>query len=349
MNLSILPTLAVRAVCALGALLFAAAASAQVAATPTTGAQHRQNATAPAVPASWPNRPLRIVVGFAAGSSPDLVARTLAEPLRAVFGQPVIVENHPGASGNIAADIVAKSTDQHTIGMLINGNMTIAKVLNPATPYDPQKDLVPISLICTAPLLLAAPIDAPGADAKAFFAAARGAGDAWSYGTPGIGTIGHLGMELLKAQSGIAPVHIPYLGNPQVISGLAGGQIQLALLPPGLADVQIRAGRLRAIGVTSAKRSPLVPNYPALSEVGVDGFQLEIWTAAAGPATLPAAIVARLSQAIGEIVRRDDVRQKLFQQGYLAVGSSSEVLGLRVREDTAALTAIIKRQGLKLD
>lgn len=349
MNPSIFPGLVVRALCTLGALFLAAAASAQVPATQVGPSRAVQSVGAAALPPSWPTRPLRIVVGFAAGSSPDLVARTLAEPLRAVFGQPVIVENHPGASGNIAADIVAKSTDQHTIGMLINGNMTIAKVLNPATPYDPQKDLVPISLICTAPLLLAVPVDAPGTDSRAFFAAARGAGDAWSYGTPGVGTIGHLGMELLKAQSGIAPVHIPYLGNPQVIAGLAGGQIQLALLPPGLADVQIRAGRLRAIGVTSAKRSPLVPNYPALSEVGIDGFQLEIWTAAAGPASLPAPIVARLSQAIGEIVRSADVRQKLFQQGYLAVGSSSEALGIRVREDTAALSAIIKRQGLKLD
>lgn len=349
MNPSIFSGLFVRALCTFGALFLAAAASGQVPATQSGPSRTVQSVGAAALTPSWPTRPLRIVVGFAAGSSPDLVARTLAEPLRAVFGQPVIVENHPGASGNIAADIVAKSTDQHTIGMLINGNMTIAKVLNPATPYDPQKDLVPISLICTAPLLLAVPVDAPGTDARAFFAAARGAGDAWSYGTPGVGTIGHLGMELLKAQSGIAPVHIPYLGNPQVIAGLAGGQIQLALLPPGLADVQIRAGRLRAIGVTSAKRSPLVPNYPALSEVGIDSFQLEIWTAAAGPASLPAPIVARLSQAIGEIVRSADVRQKLFQQGYLAVGSSSEALGIRVREDTAALSAIIKRQGLKLD
>ena len=298
---------------------------------------------------NWPTRPLRIVVGFAAGSSPDLVARTLSEPLSKALGQPVIVENHPGASGNIAADIVAKSTDQHTIGMLINGNLTIAKLLNPATPYDPQKDLAPISLICTAPLVLAVPAGGVKGDAAAFVAAARAAGDQWSYGTPGVGTLGHLGMELLKSQTGIRAVHVPYQGNPQVISGLVGGQIQLALLPPGLADVQVRAGRLRPIGVTSTTRSPLVPGFPTLEEGGIHGFELDIWTAAASPSTLPPEIRARLSTLIAEVTNTPDVRQKLFQQGYQAVGSTPEVLAQRLRKDTAALSRIIREQGVRVE
>ena len=319
-----------RWLCAVGACLIAAAAHAQT--------------TAP-----WPTRPLRIVVGFAAGSSPDLVARTLSDPLSKALGQPVIVENHPGASGNIAADIVAKSTDQHTIGMLINGNLTIAKLLNPATPYDPQKDLAPISLVCTAPLVLAVPAGHAAADATAFFAAARAAGDRWSYGTPGVGTLGHLGMELLKAQTGMKAVHVPYQGNPQVITGLVSGQIELALLPPGLADAQVRAGRLRPIGVTSSARSPLVPTYPTLEEGGVHGFGLDIWTAAAAPATLPPAIRARLSSLVAEIAQTPEVRQKLFQQGYQAVGSSAEVLAERLRKDTAALSRIIREQGVRIE
>jgi tripartite-type tricarboxylate transporter receptor subunit TctC len=297
----------------------------------------------------WPSRPLRIVVGFAGGSSPDLVARTLAEPLAKALGQPVIVENRPGASGNIAADVVAKATDQHTIGMLINGNMTIAKLLNPATPYDRHKDLAPISLICSAPLVLAAPADAPGVDARAFFAAAREAGNRWSYGTPGVGTVGHLGMEVLKASSGIAPVHVPYLGNPQVIGAMASGQIQLALLPPGLADAQVRAGKLRAIGITSAARIPLVPDYPSLEEAGIKGFRLEIWTAAAAPASLPQPIVQKLSALLGEITRSPEVRQKLFQQGYQAAGTSSEELAQRIKADTALLSHIISTQGVRLE
>lgn len=335
MHPSILPARVCRTLCVWGVLSFAAAAGAQSVAKP--GLE------------GWPSKPVRIVVGFGGGSSPDLVARTIAEPLSKALGQPVMVENHPGASGNIAAGIVAKATDQHTIGMLINGNMTIAKLLNPATPYDPQNDLAPVSLICTAPLVLAAPIDAPGTDGRIFFAAARSAGARWSYGTPGIGTIGHLGMEILKSRSGMAPVHVPYQGNPQVISGMIAGQLQLALLPPGLAEVQVRAGKLKAIGVTSAARSPLVPDYPTLSESGVEGFALEIWTAAAAPASLPKPIVDRLSTLIAEIARSPEVRQKLFQQGYQAVGSSADELAARVKTDTAMLSKIITDQGLKLE
>ena len=298
---------------------------------------------------NWPTRPLRLVVGFGGGSSPDFVARVLATSMAKALGQPVIVENHAGASGNIAAGIVAKSTDQHTIGILINGNMTIAKILNPATPYDPQKDLVPLSILCTAPLVLATTPQVSQADARGFLTAARAAGGTWSYGSPVIGTIGHLGMELLKARTGIAAVHVPYQGNPQVISGLIGAQLQLALLPPGLADEQIKAGKLRAIGVTSARRSTLVPDYPSLQEVGLKDFELEIWTAAAAPASLPAPIVQRLNQVLAEVIRLPEVRQKLFQHGYEAVGISGEALARRVRADTAALSQIIASQGIKLE
>ena len=297
----------------------------------------------------WPTKPLRIIVGFGGGSSPDLVARTLAEPLSRALGQPVIVENHPGASGNIAANLVAKATDLHTIGMLINGNMTIAKLVTPSTPYDPLTDLAPISLICTAPLLLTAPVDAPGRDARDFFAAARTAGNRWSYGTPGIGTVGHLAMELLKTRSGIAPIHVPYQGNPQVINGLIGRDIQLALLPPGLGAAQVHAGKLRAIGVTSATRSALVPEFPSLEEAGIHGFQIEIWTAAAAPATLPKPIIARLSALLSEITRSPEVRQKLFQQGYQAVGTTAEGLASRIKSDTDLLRGIIVAQGVRAE
>jgi tripartite-type tricarboxylate transporter receptor subunit TctC len=302
---------------------------------------------APAAAANWPTRPVRILVGFPAGSTPDLVARTISEPLSRALGQPVIVDNKPGAGGNIAADMVAKATDNHTIGVLINGNMTIAKLLNPATPFDPQKDLAPISLIGTAPLLLTAPADAPGKDAQEFFLAARNAGQKWSYGTPGIGTVGHIGMELLKSKTNIDPVHVPYPGNPQVINAMLGGQVHLSLLPPGLAGPQIRAGKLKAIGVTSSGRSALVPEYPSLDEQGVRGFQLEIWTAAAAPKSLPRPVVDKLSRLIAEIVRTPEVRQKLFQQGWQVAGTSPEGLANRVRQETALLGGVIAMRGIK--
>ncbi len=313
-------------------------------ATPAVLAQPR--AAAPA----WPTRPVRLVVGFPGGSSPDLTARTLAEPLSRALGQPVVVENRVGAGGNIAADLVAKATDDHTLGLFINGNMTIAKLLNPALPYDPLKDLAPVSLVGTAPLLLAAAAGTPGATAQEFFQAARTSGDKWSYGTPGVGTVAHIGMELVKARTGIAPVHVPYPGNPQVINAMIGGQVQLALLPPGLAMPQVRAGKLRAIGLTSAGRSTLVPEVPSLDEQGITrGLQLEIWNAVAAPQSLPKPVVAKLSALVSEIARSAEVRQKLFQQGWQVAGTSAEGLANRVKADTASLGGVIASRGIKAE
>jgi tripartite-type tricarboxylate transporter receptor subunit TctC len=308
-----------------------------------------QGSPAAAAPLAWPTKPVRILVGFPPGSTPDLVARTISEPLSKALGQPVIVENKVGAGGNIAADQIAKATDNHTIGVMINGNMTIAKMLNPAVPFDPLKDLAPISLIGTAPLLLTAPANAPGNNAQEFFLAARNAGTKWSYGTPGVGTVGHIGMELLKTKTNIEAVHVPYPGNPQVITAMIGGQIQLSLLPPALAAAQIRAGKLKAIGVTSGARSPLVPEYPSLQEGGVRGYQLEIWTAAAAPVSMPKPIVAKLSTLISEIARTPEVRAKLFQQGWQTAGTTSEGLANRIKADTALLGGVIQMRGIKAE
>ena len=297
----------------------------------------------------WPGRPLRIIVGFPAGTSPDLTARALAEPLEKALGQPVIVENKVGAGGNIGGDAVAKASDGHTIGLMINGNLTIAKLLNPALRYDPATDFAPISLIGVAPLVLVAPANAPGADARAFLAAARAAGDKWSYGSPGVGTVGHLGMELLKARTGIQPVHVPYPGYPQVFNALAAGDLQLSMLPPALALAQIKGGKLRGIGVTSGGRSPLAPDLPSMADAGVKNFNLEIWNAVVAPASMPAAHIKKLSDAVSAIVRTPEMRQRLFQQGWQAVGSSPEGLANRIQADTQTLGAIIRSQNIHTD
>jgi len=300
-------------------------------------------------PAAWPSKPLRIIVGFPGGSSPDLTARAFAEPLSKALGQPVIVENKVGAAGNIAADAVARATDDHTIGLMINGNMTIAKLLNPKLSYDPLKDLQPLSLLGVSPLVLTAPANAPGSNATEFLQAARAAGDRWNYGTPGMGTVGHLGMELLKSQAKIAPVHVPYPGYPQVATAMIAGDLHLSLLPPALANAQIKAGKLKAIGVTASVRSPLAPEIPSLSEAGVKNFNLEIWNAVAAPNSLPPAAAAKLATLFSEIARSPEMRQKLFQQGWTVVGTTAEGLRLRVKSDTALLGGIIASQGIKID
>ncbi|MDO5289701.1 MAG: tripartite tricarboxylate transporter substrate binding protein [Pseudomonadota bacterium] len=324
-------------------VLTAAAAwpAAALAQAPTTAASSHT--------ATWPTRPLHLVVGFPAGSSPDLTARALAEPLEKALGQPVVVDNKPGASGNIGADAVAKATDGHTIGLMINVNLTIAKLINPATRFDPLKDLAPVSLIGLAPLVLVAPAQAPGADVRAFLAAARAAGDKWSYGSPGVGTMGHLGMELLKKRTGIAPVHVPYPGYPQVFNALVAGDLHLSMLPPALANAQIQAGKLRGLGITASGRSPLAPNLPSLADAGVQGMDLQVWNAVAAPAHMPRAHIDKLAEAISTIVRTPEMRQRLFRQGWQAVGSSPEALANRIRSETQTLGEVIRTQGIRTE
>ena len=297
--------------------------------------------------ALWPSRPVRILVGFPGGSTPDMAARTLAEPLSRALGQPVIIENRPGASGNIAADQVAKATDDHTLGVVINGNLTSAKQLYPKLPYDPGKDFAPISLLTTAPLLLVAPANLPaGAE---FFTAARQAGSQWNYGSVGNGSVAHLGMELLKSRvPGLQPVHVPYAGNPQVITAMLGGQIQMALIPPGVAMPHVRSGKLRAIGL-AGRRSALVPEVAPLSEAGVQNFDLEVWTALIGPASLSKAAQARLALEVPRIMRDEQTRQKLFTQGWQAVGTSADGLKSRLRDETTILDNIIKSRGIRIE
>ena len=293
---------------------------------------------------NWPSKPLHLIVGFPAGSSPDLTARALAEPLEKALGQTIIVENKVGAGGNIAGEYVAKA-DDHTFSVMINGNMTIAKLLNPAVRYNPLTDLQPVSLIGVAPLVLVAPASAP--EGKAFFDAAAKAGSKWSYGSPGVGTVGHLGMELLKSRSKLKPEHIPYAGYPQVFNGIQGGDLQLSMLPPALAMAQIQAGKLRGIGVTSAARSPLAPGLPSLKELGVNNYDLEIWNAVAAPKAMAKAHVEKLAAAVGEIARSPEMRAKLAAQGWQAVGSSPEGLSNRIDADVKALGTIIKEQNIR--
>jgi tripartite-type tricarboxylate transporter receptor subunit TctC len=299
------------------------------------------------VDAPWPTKPVKILVGFPAGSSPDMGARIIAEPLSKLLGQPVVVENKPGASGNIAADAVAKATDDHTLGVVINGNLTSAKMLNPKLPFDPAKDFALISLITTAPLVLVTTPNQPGG--AEFFAAAKAGAAQWNFGSVGVGSVGHLGMELLKTKvPGMDALHVPFAGNPQIVTAMIGGQIQAALIPPGVAMPQVKAGKLRAVGLAGG-RSTLVPELEPLSAAGINGFNLEVWNALIGPASLPPAATRKLSAAVTEVLRQPETRQRLFTAGWQAVGTSPEGLKLRVDEEAKAMAGIIATRGIKLD
>jgi tripartite-type tricarboxylate transporter receptor subunit TctC len=295
---------------------------------------------------AWPSKPLRIVVGFPGGSTPDMAARVLADALGKAWGQTVVVDNRPGASGNIAADQVAKATDDHTLGVVINGNLTSARLLNPRLPFDPARDFTLLSLLATAPLVLVGPLSEPAG--AAYFAAGRQAGGQWNYGSVGIGSVGHLGMELLKSRSGLAAVHVPYNGNPAVVTALISGQIQAALMPPGVALPQVRAGKIRAIGLTGG-RSTLAPEIAPLSDLGVKLGELEVWVALVGPASLSKAAQARLAHDLPALLREPEARQRLFTAGWQLQASSPEALRLRVQEETRLLGGIIQAQGIKAE
>ncbi|MCY7315622.1 MAG: tripartite tricarboxylate transporter substrate binding protein [Rubrivivax sp.] len=323
--------------------------------------------------APWPSKPVKLLVGFPGGSTPDIAARALADALAKTWGQPVVVDNRPGASGNVAADAVAKSSDDHTLGVVINGNLTSAKQLNPKLPYDPAKDFSLISLIATAPLVLVTPADQP--QSAAFVAAARAAGDKWSYGSVGIGSVGHLGMELVKAAvqntsgagsgtvtgSTSAPntgaVHVPYNGNPAVLTAMLSGQIQMALVPPGLALAQVKAGKLHAIGLTGP-RSALAPEVAPLADSGLKMAPLEVWTALVGPANLSKAALERLARDVPATLREAETRARLFTGGWdvqaisaegLAARSPSDALAARVASEARLLGDIITSRGIKLE
>jgi tripartite-type tricarboxylate transporter receptor subunit TctC len=304
-------------------------------------------AAAGAQPAAWPTKPIKLMVGFPGGSTPDVAARALADTLAKAWGQPVVVENKPGASGNVAADAVAKATDDHTLGVVINGNLTSARILNPKLPFDPTKDFSLISLLATAPLVLVTPAEQP--QGAAFVAAARAAGEKWSYGSVGIGSVGHLGMEVVKAAIGnTQAVHVPYNGNPAVLTAMLGGQLQMALVPPGLALPQVKAGKLHAIGVTGP-RSALAPEIAPLADAGVRMIPLEVWTALVGPAALSKAALDRLARDVPAAVKDAETRQRLFTGGWEAQGSNSEGLAARVKEETRILGDIITARGIKLE
>lgn len=304
---------------------------------------HAQDAKA------WPSKPIRFIVGYPAGSSPDMQARLLSEPLAKALGQPVVVENKPGASGNIGADQLAKSSDNHTIGVIGNGPLTSSKFLYGRLPYDPIKDFAPIALIGTSPLVWVVPASAMAGTSVQYIAQARQAGGKLAYGSIGAGSGGHLGMELLKPALRIEPLHVPYAGGPAIINDMLGGQVDMSLLPTSTVVPLIQSGKLKAVAVTSARRSALVPDVPSMQEVGAQGVDIEVWNAVMAPAGLPKAYQARLSQALGDILASQDIRQKLFQQGWSVEDSTPAALARRIESDSKLYGGLIARQGIRLD
>lgn len=302
-----------------------------------------------AAQAAWPTKSIRLVVGYPAGSSPDIQARLLAEPLSKALGQPVVADNKPGAGGNIGADILAKADDGHTIGIIGNGPLTSSKFLYAKLPYDPLKDLSPIVLIGAAPLVWVAPTTAVTGSIDNYLKQVRASGDTLAYGSPGPGSGGHLGMELVKQQLGFNALHVPFSGGPPIMNAMMGGQIQLTLLPAVTVLPMVQAGKLTAIAVSSAKRSPLAPDLASMEEIGAKGVNIEVWNAIMAPSKMPAAHQARLNTELAKILNTREMRQKLFVQGWKVGDTSVASLAQRIKSDTAVYKELIAQKGIKLD
>jgi len=297
----------------------------------------------------WPSKTIRIIVGYPAGSSPDVQARMIAEPLARALGQSVVVENKPGASSNIGADAIAKAEDGHTIGVIGNGPLTSSKFLYAKLPYDPSTDFAPIALIGTAPLVWVTAKPVAERSVAAFISQLKADGDKQAYGSVGAGSGGHLGMELLKQALGIQPIHVPFNGGPPILNAIIGGQVQMSLLPASTVAPLVQAGKLEAVAVSSAKRTPLAPTLPSMQEIGAQGVNIEVWNAVMAPARMPAAHQAKLSQALEKILNTREMRQKLFLQGWKVDDPSAKALAQRIQQDTQIYRDIIARNKIKID
>lgn len=222
----------------------------------------------------WPSRPIRMVVPFPAGSSPDLMARIVTDKLAASLGQPVIVENRPGAGGNIGTGMVAKAApDGYTLLFTINGPLVTAPTLSRHLGYDPVRQLAPVTLVATSPNVLVVDARLPVHNLKEFIALAKSKPGVLNYGSVGTGSAAHLAMEQLKAMAGIDLQHVPYPGFPQITTAMVGGQVQAGFMVPAIAMPQVNAGKLRMLAVTTSGRTAVLPSVPTVAESGYPGFE----------------------------------------------------------------------------
>ena len=296
----------------------------------------------------YPSKPIRILVGYAAGGGNDIIVRVMQPEMQKGLGQPVIVENRPGAQGIIAADLAAKAApDGYTIMMGPSGPMTI----NPATysklSYSPTKDFAPISMIASFPLILTVDPKLPVNDVKELIAYAKANPGKANYASSA--GIFQIATELFKQRTGTPFEMVSYKSSGESVQAVMGGQVTMTLVDPPPASGPIKNGQLRALAVTSAKRHPSWPELPTLIELGVKDMEVPVWTAFFAPAKTPPAIIARLQKEVARVVQTAEVKERFAAMGLDPVGGSSEDLGRRVAADIEKWTAVAKAANIKND
>ena len=298
---------------------------------------------------AFPNKPIKVLVPFPAGGTVDFFARTLAPKLSEALGQTVLVENRPGAGGNIATEAVAKAApDGYTLLMgseIVAINTSLYSKLN----YDPLKDLAPIVLVGTVPNILIVNPAVPANNVKELIALGKNKTANLSYASTGQGTSTHLSTELFKNMTGMEAVHVPYKGGPPAIADLLGGQVNMMFInmPTGIAHV--RSGKVKILAVSSKKRVAQLPDVPTVEEAGVKGFVTYAWSGLFAPAGTPREVVTRLNQEVVKLLKLPAIREQLAGQGAEAVGDTPEEFGLFMRNEVAQWAHMVRTSGAKVD
>jgi tripartite-type tricarboxylate transporter receptor subunit TctC len=294
----------------------------------------------------YPDRPVRIMVGFTAGSATDITARMFAQKLNEAWNVPVTVENLPGAAGSVAGDRVAKSPpDGYTLYWGANGAVTINPSLQVGATFDPARDLAPVARLLVMPSILAVNNDLPAKSIQELIALAKAQPGKLSYASPGVGTPQHIGGELFKAMAGVDIIHVPYRGTN--FTDVIGGRVSIALQNMGGILPTVRNGQLRGLAVTSLARSRYAPDLPTIAESGIAGFEATSWFGLLAPAGTPASVVGKIYQEAAKIVAQPDMREKFAQIGVDSVGNPPDEFAAIIKSDTAKWAKVIRDAGIK--
>jgi|RhiMethySRZTD1v2_1073278.scaffolds.fasta_scaffold00735_8 tripartite-type tricarboxylate transporter receptor subunit TctC len=295
---------------------------------------------------SYPDRPVRIIVGFTPGSATDITARIFAQRFSEAWGVAVTVENVPGAGGTVGLDRVAKAApDGYTLAWAASGALTIGPSLQSKISYDPLRDLAPISQVLTMPSILAVHNDVPVKTFEELIALAKAQPGKLSYATPGTGTPQHVAGELLKSLAGVDIVHVPYRGA--VFTDVIGGRVTIAFQNAGAMLATVREGKLRGLAVTSLKRSPNMPEFPTVAESGFPGFEATSWFALLAPTGTPAPVLEKVRREALKVLAEPDMRARFAQLGLDPVGNSPDELAAIIKADLAKWAKVIKEVGIK--
>ena len=298
---------------------------------------------------TYPSRPIRLVVPQSAGGSTDLVARPLARLLGEALGQPMVVDNRPGAGSVIGTDLVAKAAPDGYTLLAVAASFTISPSLYPRLPFDPVRDFEPITLLASLPNILVVQRSLPVKSVQEFIALARSRPGQLNYGSSGVGTGTHLSMEWLKHMAGIQLVHVPYKGGAPAVNALLAGEVQVNLATISTALPHVKAGTLRALAVTTARRSAAAPEVPTLVESGLPEYVYSSWIGLLAPAKTPRAIVARLAAAAARIARTPEIASILALEGAEPIGNSPEEFAVVIRTEIGKWHKLVGAAGIKED